>query len=55
MAEKMYNEFANKKQVQTVVVQLSNAGPNEERRARRAIQTAMQEVSEIDVHGYSTS
>ena len=45
LAEKMFHEYANKKQCSTVVVQLSNAGPNEERRARKTIQTAMREVS----------
>lgn len=44
LAEKLFHEYANKKQSQTVVIPLSNAGANEERRARRTINTAMQEV-----------
>ncbi|XP_030850579.1 dynein heavy chain 8, axonemal isoform X3 [Strongylocentrotus purpuratus] len=43
VAEKIFHEFSAKKQVQGTVVNLSNAEHNEERRARKAVQHAMQE------------
>ncbi|XP_041462850.1 dynein heavy chain 8, axonemal-like [Lytechinus variegatus] len=43
VAEKIFQEFSAKKQVQGLVVNLSSAEHNEERRARKAIQHAMQE------------
>ena len=46
LAERLFTEFAAKKQTTSAVVSLSNAEPNEERRARKAIQKAMQDVSE---------
>lgn len=46
LAQKMFNDVASKKQSHTVVVALNNSGPNEERKARKAIKKAMQDVSQ---------
>ncbi|XP_071801693.1 uncharacterized protein [Asterias amurensis] len=43
LAERMFHEYAAKKQCKTLVVPLCNSEQNEERSTRRAIQTAMQE------------
>ncbi|PIK47982.1 putative dynein heavy chain 5, axonemal-like [Apostichopus japonicus] len=54
LAQKMFNDVASKKQSHTVVVALNNSGPNEERKARKAIKKAMQDGSWVLLqHGHN--
>ncbi|XP_071504103.1 dynein axonemal heavy chain 5-like [Diadema antillarum] len=51
LAERIFHEMAAKKQMRSSVVSLSNAEAGEERRARKAIQKAMQEGTCIMLKG----
>ena len=44
-AEKLFKDFANRKQSRTLVVPLSDSGVSEEKKARKALQKGMNEVS----------
>ena len=46
-AEKMFSEFASKKQCKSLVLNLSDYGPTEEKMARKMLQHAAKEVCTV--------